>query len=65
VQSYSSGELGLEVGLWVPLGRFFRLVPLATAGFGSFTPPGSGATEGGAGHGFVTLGVAGFYNIDL
>ncbi len=64
-QSYTSGELGIEVGLWLPLGRSFRLVPLGTVGFGSFTPPGSNASSGGAGHAFVTLGVQGFYNIDL
>ncbi len=53
------------MGLWLPLGRFFRVVPLATAGFGSFAPPGNTNSDGSAGHGFVTLGVQGFYNIDL
>jgi len=64
-QSYSSGEIMIGVGLWLPLGRFFRLVPLGTVGFGDFTAPGPGAPSGGPGHAFVTLGVEGFYNIGL
>jgi hypothetical protein len=64
-QSYSSGEIMIGVGLWLPLGRFFRLVPLGTVAFGDFTAPGPNAPSGGPGHAFVTLGVEGFYNIGL
>jgi hypothetical protein len=64
-QSYTSGELMVGVGLWLPLGRYFRLLPLGTVGLGSFNPPGASASSGGAGHAFVMLGVEGLYNIDL
>jgi hypothetical protein len=64
-QSYASGELMVGVGLWLPLGPYFRLVPLGTVGLGSFNAPGTSASSGGPGHAFVMLGVEGFYNIDL
>ncbi len=64
-QSYSSGEVLLGVGLWLPLGHHFRLLPLATVGLGSFTPPGMDASSGGSGHAFVMLGVEGLTNFDL
>lgn len=64
-QSYSSGELLVGIGLWIPVGRFFRMVPLGTVGFGDFTAPGASASSGGPAHAFVMLGVDGFYNIDL
>jgi hypothetical protein len=63
-QSYTSGELMLGVGLWLPLGRYFRLLPLGTVGFGTFDAPNSQSSSG-PGHAFVMLGVEGLYNIDL
>jgi len=71
--SYSSGELSLGAGLWIPLGHALRLVPEATVGLGSFNPPGanntssstSGNSTGSQGHAFFMLGIGGFYNVDL
>jgi len=65
--SYSGAELLLGVGLWLPVGRTFRLLPEATAGLGTFTPPNSPSTSdsNNPGHGFVMLGVGGLFNIDL
>jgi hypothetical protein len=64
-QSYSSGELMIGVGLWLPIGRYFRLIPLGTAGFGTFEAPNSSSSSGGPGHAFVMIGLEGIYNIDL
>jgi hypothetical protein len=70
-ETYTSGELLAGVGLWIPIGHWFRLLPELTGGFGSFGVPdnlgGSSATNGlgETGHGFFTLGVVGYYNIDL
>lgn len=72
--SYSSGELSLGAGLWIPIGHVLRLVPEATAGLGSFNTPtannsspgtSTGNSSGGQSHAFFMLGVGGFYNIDL
>jgi hypothetical protein len=70
---YNAGEFALGAGVWVPLGRSFRLVPKLTVGFGAFDPPaattqGSQGPQGSPGsqsHNFVTLAVAGFYNLDF
>jgi hypothetical protein len=70
--TYTAGEALLGLGVWIPVGHSFRLLPEATAGLGAFGPPSrSGqvpttttATDS-LGHGFVMFGVAGFYNIDL
>ncbi len=68
-ETYTSGELLAGVGIWIPIGHWFRLLPELTGGFGSFGTPGSisGTTNGygEAGHGFFTLGLVGYYNIDL
>lgn len=62
-QSYNTGELLVGAGLWWPISKWLRLLPLATASFGSFPVPGT--TTGDQSHIFVMLGVTGFYNIDL
>jgi hypothetical protein len=62
--TYSSGELSLGAGLWIPAGRSFRVLPLATLGLGTFADPGS-SSGSAPGHVFVMLGVAGFYNLEL
>ncbi len=64
--NYSGAELLLGMGLWLPVGHTFRLLPELTGGLGSFNPPSnaSGATNS-AGHGFIMLGVGGLFNIDL
>jgi hypothetical protein len=62
-QSYAAGELMFGIGLWLPLGRYVRLIPLGTVGLGSFNIPGT--DTGGAGHAFVMLGLEGLTNIDL
>ena len=68
-QHYSSGELLGGIGAWIPLGRYFRLLPLATVSGGSFSAPnpdGSASTNNPDGsHAFFMLGCAGFYNIEL
>jgi hypothetical protein len=70
-QTYTSGELLAGIGIWIPIGHWFRLLPELTGGFGSFGVPdnlgGANATNGlgDAGHGFFTLGLVGYYNIDL
>ena len=67
---YSNGELLLGVGLWLPAGRTVRFMPELTAGLGVFGPPDTGASTAGgsdasAGHGFVMLGLAGLFNVNL
>ncbi|HEX3345752.1 MAG TPA: hypothetical protein VHS09_14310 [Polyangiaceae bacterium] len=65
--SYPGVELLIGMGLWLPIGQTFRLLPEVTGGVGSFSPPNtapSGDTNG-VGHGFVMLGVGGLFNIDL
>jgi hypothetical protein len=71
--SYSSGEVLLGVGLWIPGGRSVRILPEATVGLGTFSVPGqpittgssTTTTQGSPGHAFFMLGVGGYYNIDL
>jgi hypothetical protein len=68
--NYGGGELLLGVGLWLPAGRTVRFLPEVTAGLGAFGPPDTGAGNAGsgagtAGHGFVMLGLAGLFNVDL
>jgi hypothetical protein len=62
--SYSSGELTLGAGVWIPVGSSVRLLPEVTLGLGTFTPPG-GSTDSVEGHSFVMVGMAGYYNLDL
>jgi hypothetical protein len=63
--SYSSGELTLGLGLWLPVGPSVRLLPEVTLGLGTFDPPGGSDSTGAEGHTFVMVGMAGFYNIDF
>jgi hypothetical protein len=65
--SYSGAELLLGIGLWLPVGRTFRLLPEATAGLGTFKEPNapSSSDANTPGHGFVMLGVGGLFNIEL
>ncbi len=67
--SFSSGELLLGAGVWVPLGRALCLLPKATAGIGSFNAPDSAGTAttgtANAAHAFFMLGLEGFYSIRL
>jgi hypothetical protein len=62
--NFSSAELTLGAGLWLPVGPSVRLLPEVTLGLGSFDPPG-GASGSAEGHSFVMLGMAGYYNLDL
>jgi hypothetical protein len=70
--SYSSGEGMIGVGLWIPAGRYVRILPKVTLGVGNFSTP-SGAmapppglsSSSNALHEFVMLNIAGFYNLDL
>ena len=62
---YTAGEGLLGIGAWIPAGRFIRLLPKATIGFGSFSPPGTTDGSNAVAHAFVMLDMAGFYNIDL
>jgi hypothetical protein len=70
--SYSSGEGMLGVGLWIPAGRYVRILPKVSLGLGNFSaptnssaPPGTGSSTSSALHEFVMLNIAGFYNLDL
>lgn len=64
--SYNAGELAFGAGVWLPLGRSFRLVPELTLGFGAFDPPAApSGSPGSQGHSFVMVGIAGFYNLDF
>jgi hypothetical protein len=60
---YSGGEFMLGLGVWIPAGRSFRLLPKFTLGIGNVGSDGSGAAN--YADAFAMLGVAGFYNIDL
>jgi hypothetical protein len=64
---YNSGEVLLGVGLWIPAGRSFSLLPKATVGLGNFDTPNapSGTSTSSQGHAFFMLGVAGLFNVDL
>lgn len=63
--TYTSGELLAGLGIWIPLGHWFRLLPELTGGFGNFNIPSDATSQSGEGHAFFTLGVVGYYNIDL
>ncbi|MDP9037217.1 MAG: hypothetical protein M3O50_20660 [Myxococcota bacterium] len=67
--SFSSGELLLGGGLWIPLGSAVCLVPKASLALGSFTAPDSSRPAGvygaSAAHAFFLIGLAGFYSIRL
>jgi hypothetical protein len=57
-----TGEFSLGSGVWIPIGRSFRLLPKATLGLGGFDSD-NGATA--YAHVFFMLGTAGFYNADF
>jgi len=59
---YTSGELSLGAGLWVPLAGALRLLPKVTAGFGAFNQSGSSGGTSGQTYGFVMVGAAAFYD---
>jgi hypothetical protein len=63
--TYTSGELLAGAGVWIPIGHWFRLLPELTGGFGNFSVPGDAQSQAGEGHAFFTLGLVGYYNIDL
>ena len=63
--SYSSGEFLLGLGLWIPIGHSVRLLPEITCSLGTFGPPGGGSSTGSEAHGFVMIGLKGFYNLDF
>jgi hypothetical protein len=62
------GEFSLGSGVWIPIGRSFRLLPKATLGLG-FDSDNSGNNNNAATtyypHVFLMLGTAGFYNADF
>jgi len=57
-----AGEFSLGSGVWIPIGRSFRLLPKATLGLGGFDSVGDATTYP---HVFFMLGTAGFYNADF
>ncbi len=57
-----AGEFSLGTGVWIPIGRSFRLLPKATLGLGSFESDNGASTYG---HVFFMLGTEGFYNADF
>jgi hypothetical protein len=71
-ETYTSGEVLAGAGIWIPIGHRVRLLPELTGGFGSFGVPSNVSASasntsgfGETGHGFFTLGLVGYYNIDL
>jgi hypothetical protein len=64
---YTGGEFTMGLGVWIPVGRSFRLLPKFSLGLGSLSG-GDGTASSprySAGAAFGMLGVAGFYNVDL
>jgi hypothetical protein len=58
---YNGGEFTLGLGIWIPVGRSFRLLPKVTIGLGSL-----GSDDANSGFSsFGMLGLAGLYNVDL
>ncbi len=57
-----AGEFSLGTGVWIPIGRSFRLLPKATLGLGGFDSDDGNTTYA---HVFFMLGTAGFYNADF
>ena len=66
---YNGGEFTLGIGIWIPAGRSFRILPKFTVGLGTLSSgdekSGGPANPYSSFATFVMLGVAGFYNIDL
>jgi hypothetical protein len=66
--SASSGEFLIGSGLWIPTGRYFRIVPRVDATFGSLSASStdlSGSGSGSVGYAMISLDVAGYFNIDF
>jgi hypothetical protein len=64
--SFNSAEFMLGAGVWLPVGRFVRLLPEVTLGLGTFDVSPSGTTGAfSEAHVFWMLGVGGFYNLDF
>jgi hypothetical protein len=61
---YNGGEFTLGVGVWIPAGRSFRLLPKVTVGLGSIDSGDPNDRYSGFAS-FAMLGLAGFYNLDL
>jgi hypothetical protein len=57
-----AGEFSFGGGVWIPIGRSFRLLPKATLGLGGFDSDDGATTYA---HVFFMLGTAGFYNADF
>jgi hypothetical protein len=64
-QSYTTAELQLGIGLWLPAGRSLVFLPELTAGLGTFSTPNGTSGQGDPGHAFIMIGLAGFFNKDL
>jgi opacity protein-like surface antigen len=64
-QSYTSGEVTLGAGLWIPPSRALRLVPKVTLSLGTFGPPDNERSAPNLTHTFFMLGLAGYFNADL
>jgi hypothetical protein len=62
---YEGGEFTLGLGIWIPAGRSFRLLPKFTVGFAPLNAKDDSGVSYTANAAFGMLGVAGFYNVDL
>ncbi len=62
-RTYNGGEFTLGIGVWIPAGRSFRLLPKLTVGLGSIDSGDPNNPSGFAS--FAMLALAGFYNVDL
>jgi hypothetical protein len=53
-------------GIWIPAGKSVRLLPELAAGIGTFPTYRGDAPDGPlAGHVFISVGLAGFFNADF
>jgi hypothetical protein len=64
-QTFTSGEVTLGAGLWIPPSRALRLIPKATLSLGTFGPPDNDRSAANLSHAFFMLGIVGYYNADL
>lgn len=63
--SLSSPEVLVGAGLWIPIGRSFRLVPRVDTTFGSLSGSDAFGNNVSYSYGMVTLALGGYYNIDF
>jgi hypothetical protein len=63
--SYTSPEVTLGAGVWVPVAHAWRLIPKATVSVGSFGPPSNKESSTNLSHAFFMLGLSGDFNADL